>query len=117
MSVLMQYVDFCLQAYAPELYLLEATPEVRQAIAASSEGSTRPQTRTSYEYDYPATNRQSEYPSLHLLIYDMYLIKHSITSILIALFSFTGTCHHFLCFLRHKSFFNVLEVVKLILYR
>ena len=48
------------QAYAPELYLLEATPEVRQAIAASSEGSTRPQTRTSYDYDFAAAQRQSK---------------------------------------------------------
>ncbi|XP_052273459.1 uncharacterized protein LOC127873620 isoform X3 [Dreissena polymorpha] len=49
------------QAYAPELYLLEATPEVRQAIAASSEGSTRPQTRTSYEYEFqPTGNSKSE---------------------------------------------------------
>ncbi|KAL3867870.1 hypothetical protein ACJMK2_040716 [Sinanodonta woodiana] len=38
-------------AYAPEIYLLEATPEVRAALAASSEGSTRPQTQTSLEYD------------------------------------------------------------------
>ena len=43
---------FIFQAYAPELYLLEATPEVRQAIAASSEGSTRPETRTSYDFEY-----------------------------------------------------------------
>ncbi|KAK3592157.1 hypothetical protein CHS0354_019448 [Potamilus streckersoni] len=38
-------------AYAPEIYLLEATPEVRAALAASSEGSTRPQTQTSLEYE------------------------------------------------------------------
>ncbi|XP_052774899.1 spermatogenesis-associated protein 1-like isoform X5 [Mya arenaria] len=47
------------QAYAPELYLLEATPEVQQAIAASSEGSTRPQTRTSYDYDFQSNKRFS----------------------------------------------------------
>ncbi|XP_045157939.1 spermatogenesis-associated protein 1-like isoform X4 [Mercenaria mercenaria] len=46
------------QAYAPELYLLEATPEVRQQIAASSENSTRPETRTSYDYDF--MNRQNK---------------------------------------------------------
>ncbi|XP_060568818.1 spermatogenesis-associated protein 1-like isoform X6 [Ruditapes philippinarum] len=40
------------QAYAPELYLLEATPEVQQQIAASSENSTRPETRTSYDYEF-----------------------------------------------------------------
>ena len=53
---------FCklsLQAYAPELYLLEATPEVRAVFAASSEGSTRPQTRTSFDYN-PYTNSQSK---------------------------------------------------------
>ncbi|XP_045157948.1 spermatogenesis-associated protein 1-like isoform X12 [Mercenaria mercenaria] len=51
------------QAYAPELYLLEATPEVRQQIAASSENSTRPETRTSYDYDF--MNRQNP-PQHHL---------------------------------------------------
>lgn len=55
------------QAYAPELYLLEATPEVRQQIAASSENSTRPQSRTSYDYEFmqrqrftPDTYRENE---------------------------------------------------------
>ena len=62
----------CLQAYAPELYLLEATPEVRQAIAASSEGSTRPATRTSYDYDYH--NRQSEYMMALLLMLNMSMV-------------------------------------------
>ncbi|XP_060568786.1 uncharacterized protein LOC132727355 isoform X2 [Ruditapes philippinarum] len=46
------------QAYAPELYLLEATPEVQQQIAASSENSTRPETRTSYDYEF--MHRQSD---------------------------------------------------------
>ncbi|XP_052774896.1 spermatogenesis-associated protein 1-like isoform X2 [Mya arenaria] len=49
------------QAYAPELYLLEATPEVQQAIAASSEGSTRPQTRTSYDYDFQSNKRRNNH--------------------------------------------------------
>ncbi|XP_060568835.1 spermatogenesis-associated protein 1-like isoform X8 [Ruditapes philippinarum] len=55
------------QAYAPELYLLEATPEVQQQIAASSENSTRPETRTSYDYEFmhrqrftPDTYRENE---------------------------------------------------------
>jgi hypothetical protein len=48
-----------IQAYAPELYLLEATPEVQQQIAASSENSTRPETRTSYDYEF--MHRQSKY--------------------------------------------------------
>ncbi|KAL4236525.1 spermatogenesis-associated C-terminus [Mactra antiquata] len=52
------------QAYAPELYLLEATPEVRQQIAASSEGSTRPQTRTSYDYDYTRQNPSQHHPAI-----------------------------------------------------
>ncbi|XP_045157950.1 spermatogenesis-associated protein 1-like isoform X14 [Mercenaria mercenaria] len=51
------------QAYAPELYLLEATPEVRQQIAASSENSTRPETRTSYDYDF--MNRQRFTPDTY----------------------------------------------------
>ena len=55
------------QAYAPELYLLEATPEVRAVFAASSEGSTRPQTRTSY--DYNPYSGQSKKPLLVRLSY------------------------------------------------
>ena len=55
------YIDhyYSFQAYAPELFLLEATPEVRAVFGASSEGSTRPQTRTSYDYN-PFSSSQSK---------------------------------------------------------
>lgn len=68
-------LDIFPQAYAPELYLLEASADTRaQLVASSSENSTRPQTRTSinqnddsprnsyirdtYQYN---KNRESEY--------------------------------------------------------
>ena len=57
------------QAYAPELYLLEATPEVRAVFAASSEGSTRPQTRTSYDYNPFSSQSKKNLASLPFITY------------------------------------------------